>query len=380
MSKKQVLIVTHKLGHNYGGIIQAYALQAYLRQHGLEPTTTNFSYNRLKSRLGRPIKDLLKRVIHIVKPSVSDLPSHYDDLVSLKTQRFIDAHIQVLNDKQKLSSNVGHYFDALITGSDQVWRNIYVPVAKYLFDFADGQKITKLSYAASFGKDDLDEYGPELLSHSKQLAQQFDGISVREDSGVELVRQHWGMSAEHHIDPALLLSRDHYAKLVSEDAKNLTPNQGKIFAYVLDREGDKGKIIDKVSRELKLKEFEILPPKAKNRKQLNNNPELYQLPPVTQWLKGFVDAEFVITDSFHGTAFAIIFNKPFIAIGNKERGLARFTSLLKMFKLENRLVSSASQVTKELINQKIDWPKTNTILANEQKRAHQYLSKHLGLN
>ena len=107
MSKKQVLIVTHKLGHNYGGIIQAYALQAYLRQHGLEPTTTNFSYNRLKSRLGRPIKDLLKRVIHIVKPSVSDLPSHYDDLVSLKTQRFIDAHIQVLNDKQNSPAMLG---------------------------------------------------------------------------------------------------------------------------------------------------------------------------------------------------------------------------------------------------------------------------------
>src|SRR5690606_34704024 len=248
-----------------------------------------------------------------------------------------------------------------------------------LFDFADGQQITRLSYAASFGKDDLLEYSPELLVQSKRLAQQFNAISVREDSGIELVKKHWEMDAECHVDPTLLFDKEHYEGLVIGSEVGGMKKEGNLFAYVLDRNGVKGEIIDKVSKALKLQDFEIYPPKAKDRKEFYSDPEKFQLPPVEQWLKGFMDAEFVITDSFHGTAFSIIFNKPFLAIGNKDRGLARFLSVLKLFGLDNRLITDTAQVSAELLKKKIDWDKVNSIRNSEAKRSLSFLKSNLGL-
>ena len=93
-------------------------------------------------------------------------------------------------------------------------------------------------------------------------------------------------------------------------------------------------------------------------------------PPVEEWIKGFIDAEFVITDSFHGTVFSILFNKPFIAIANKRRGLARFESLLKLFGLSERLVLNYSIIQLEkMISQEIEWDNVNRILKDEQNKA-----------
>jgi len=100
-------------------------------------------------------------------------------------------------------------------------------------------------------------------------------------------------------------------------------------------------------------------------------------PPVTQWLRGFMDAKYVVTDSFHGVAFSIIFNKPFIAIGNKERGLARFTSVLKKFNLEERLVLTESELTQEKIDAEIDFGKVNEIKKMKQEYAFEFLHKPL---
>ncbi|MEW8459533.1 MAG: polysaccharide pyruvyl transferase family protein, partial [Candidatus Thiodiazotropha endolucinida] len=100
-------------------------------------------------------------------------------------------------------------------------------------------------------------------------------------------------------------------------------------------------------------------------------------PPVTQWIRGYMDTDFVITDSFHGTVFSIIFNRPFIAIGNEERGLTRFVSLLKMFDLENRLLHSTDQITAELINENIDWDRVNSILSQKRQEALVFLTVSL---
>ena len=105
--------------------------------------------------------------------------------------------------------------------------------------------------------------------------------------------------------------------------------------------------------ELGLKAFEVQPKhKGLSKTAVQEDLQGCVYPSVTKWLRAFVDADFVITDSFHGCVFSIIFNKPFVAIGNKGRGLARFESLLKMFGLEDRL--NSSQLTTE-----IDWESVN---------------------
>ena len=83
-------------------------------------------------------------------------------------------------------------------------------------------------------------------------------------------------------------------------------------------------------------------------------------PPVEQWLRGFHDAEFVVTDSFHACVFSILFHKPFFVVGNKKRGLSRFTSLLGLFRLENRLISTAAET--DSLETAIPWNNIETTL------------------
>ncbi len=99
-------------------------------------------------------------------------------------------------------------------------------------------------------------------------------------------------------------------------------------------------------------------------------------PPVEEWIRGVIDAEFVITDSFHGTVFSILFNKPFIAIANKSRGLTRFESLLKQFQLEDRLVFPTDNFNIDNLNE-IDREKTNAILVREKKRSMEFIKKFI---
>ena len=93
-------------------------------------------------------------------------------------------------------------------------------------------------------------------------------------------------------------------------------------------------------------------------------------PSVTSWLRGFMDAEMVVVDSFHGAVFSIIFNKPFWVIGNKKRGNARFESLLGMYGLENRMVESGQEIDR---NATIDWNRVNEIRQKEQERCLELL-------
>ena len=122
-----------------------------------------------------------------------------------------------------------------------------------------------------------------------------------------------------------------------------------------------------------------MPPGTSSKKIFRNDPEKYKLPLVEQWLCSFRDANFIITDSFHGCVFSIIYNKPFIAIGNKSRGLSRFTSLLKLFGLEGRLVDCLSEVNEDVVNMNIDWRKVNAILKDEQRRSRKFLKENLNV-
>src|SRR5690606_8729783 len=123
----------------------------------------------------------------------------------------------------------------------------------------------------------------------------------------------------------------------------------------------------------------VLPKKRLNVELVTNqnvNEFIYPSPAI--WLRGFQDARFVITDSFHGTVFSILHNIPFIAIGNVRRGLSRFESLLQMFGLENRfLLEYNNEKINEILNNEIDWPKVNQTLEMERAKAMNFLNIYL---
>lgn len=371
--KKQAVIITLPLGENYGGILQAYSLQKTIHDLGVDAVTTSIPK---QGRFKLFVKRIAKTILHIIKPNISNMTSKDVLIKTEKTRQFVNKYIKTVNEKRLYDNG----FDAYVVGSDQVWRAKYVKVADYLLGFAvDRMNSVKISYAASFGKDDLSEYSDSDVKESSRLAKNFDSVSVREESGVKLVEEYWGIKALRHVDPTMLIPKKHYNSLIKNNQKNVCKPEGELFVYILDESSEKEKVVEKVSRLLGLKSFAFMPPGTSSKKIFRNDPEKYKLPLVEQWLCSFRDANFIITDSFHGCVFSIIYNKPFIAIGNKSRGLSRFTSLLKLFGLEGRLVDCLSEVNEDVVNMNIDWRKVNAILKDEQRRSRKFLKENLNV-
>ena len=146
-----------------------------------------------------------------------------------------------------------------------------------------------------------------------------------------------------------------------------------LLNYVLDRAPEKNEIINKIGNALHLTPYENGPVKYFSNIVENNVPECV-FPSVSGWLAGFRDAQFVVTDSFHGTVFSIIFNKPFVAILNSERGASRFISLLSILGLENRLISTGDEVSEEHLRP-IDYTEVNKILNEWKLKSINYIRK-----
>ena len=150
------------------------------------------------------------------------------------------------------------------------------------------------------------------------------------------------------------------------------------MTYVLDQSEKKQAIVRKVSQTLGLSPNVVMPEmnfSQVGKKYINQ----CVFPPVTDWLRGFMDAEYVITDSFHGTVFSILFNKPFVVMANRERGMARLTSLLKKFKLEERWVHSLEDVTDKMLYAPVDFAKVNQMLDIEREKAKIFLMESLNI-
>lgn len=345
--QKRVGVITLPFNSNIGGNLQGYALMEVLRQLGHLPVLVNRRHPRKVAAVG-PAEDARLPLIGNVIP-IPPGPN----------RRFIESHITPISrefvSSVQLSRTVDRFeFDAIIAGSDQVWRPKYA--RSLLSDFFLGflpetsRKVKRISYAASFGAPDW-EYDREQTRLASTLAKRFDAISVREDSAVDLCRNNLGVAAQHVLDPTMLLTADHYARLLAPKAGR--KGQGQLLAYVLDRTQDKGKVIGALSAKLNVGAY------STNGLPFDDAATSVGDKSVEGWLASIYDAVFVITDSFHGTVFSILFNKPFIAYGNPSRGMARFTSLLKMVGLEDRLVVNSDEIDIEKMLQPIDWAAVN---------------------
>lgn len=337
----RIAIITLPLIGNYGGILQNYALQTVLKrmEHTVETIALPLELQQpwWRKPLAYGKRSIDKFILHRRKTPVfyeqwynRTLPALIYDM-----QSFVATHI--LTRKVNCFSDIkeGEY-DAFVVGSDQIWRPMYSyrPITNAYLDFTKNWKNTKrVAYAASFGTDQW-EYSELQTCQCTALAALFDGISVREEAAVRLCRGHLHCEAVHVLDPTMLLAAEDYVALLKD--RKLEAPRGELLTYVLDETPEKARIIEKVATHYQYaiyranSRFEDWTAPLTERKQ----------PPVEQWLKDFQDAKFVITDSFHATVFSILFGKPFIVIGNKARGLSRIDSLLKMFGLEEHVVSS----------------------------------------
>ena len=367
-------IVTLFLHANYGGILQAYALAEVLRRMGhdavqLQPYPY---YRHAHSPLVMPLV-WCKRAYRRYLGGEDDLPifSHPTALIRRNTDRFIRKHIPMKYVKEaEWDAALAAEFDAIVVGSDQVWRPEYAqPLNRHFADFAAGSSARIVSYAASFGTDKptiSDEKADELAP----LVRRYAAVSVREASAVDICRRMVSVDAEHVIDPTMLLERSHYEAL----AAKAPHSPGCLMCYVLDKSPSTEAFIGSISAATGLAPF-----RANSNYDMPEAPlKQRQQPPVEHWLRGFADARMVITDSFHACVFSILFNVPFLCIGNANRGMSRFHSLLEMFGLTERLVDLTDfDHACEVASKPIDWEKVNEALALQRRHAMQFLSEAL---
>lgn len=375
-------ILTQPLLSNYGGILQAYALQKTLKDQGHEAWVIDMHYknNWLWDYFKSTCKNVLntlyfrnfdnhfkpypnkKEFSEICKNNVLFICKYFD-----KTKR--------LNYINQYSAIAEYGFEGIVVGSDQVWRPEYSPaMSNYFLDFLFGNhNIKKISYAASFGVDYWKFNEKETSSFSK-LLQDFDAVSVREDTAVVLCRENFNVDASLVLDPTLLLSIEDYEILIEKEVSTIPYHT--LFCYVLDDAPEKKAIIEFLRLELNLIPNSInMKIKYKSINKIDLNKSTY--PSIGNWINGFKNAKYIVTDSFHGMVFSILFNKQFIVIGNIDRGISRFTSLLKMLKLESRLVFSLDQLTTDIINEPIDYIIVNEIIAKEKRKSLDFLAAAL---
>ena len=354
---------------NYGTVLQNYALQTFLRSFGFETFLI-----RTDIPLGCSRLDYYKSLLQ--KNGFFSLACYFKSRLFCKIARKISSENKN-DDKRNFPDfvnknlNPTKVFRSLselesdcpmaaiyIAGSDQVWNTygenyntVSEQIKAYLLSFApDSAK--KISCAASFGKRSLNA---EFESLFKKALSKFDFISCREKSGVEICKRLGFENAVLQQDPTMILSSDEYKKIAS---KSLVPKKPYILLYLLGNDTDFS--TRRLKQFTKLKNLEVVYVPANEAQKINFYKKTF--PTVEEWLGLYENASAVVTNSFHGTVFSLIFNKPFLSVhqtGKFEDQNVRIDSLLEDFGLKNRIFSGDfeklfSSVDFEKVNKRLE--------------------------
>lgn len=369
-------IVSLPLHTNYGGILQAYALITILNRMGHEALFIQKLEEAPKISTSQVIYTAIQRLMsHIIKGTKiqfynirREQRTIADDYIihSQFCESFINHNIPLRVVKDYRDINEGEY-DAFVVGSDQVWRPKYFGtdcITDAYLGFAENWGVYRVAYAASFGTEEW-EYSESQTAKCRELIQKFNQISVREISGVKLLKDYLNVNSQLVLDPTLLLDKEDYCKLKKDCVIN-----SELLCYVLDSNKEVQDILNDVIRKTQLEPYFLnskwsdLEAPIKERIQK----------PVENWIAGFKESKMVMTDSFHACAFSIIFNVPFWVVANKSRGLGRIRSLLGLFELENRLIDKESVERIDLMEE-IDWNKVNILRKKYRVESLEFLNK-----
>lgn len=360
--KMKIALLNLPFDANYGGNLQRYALISVLNRFGHDTVHLNIvCHNELPWY--KKTLSYSKRFLFILlgKDTVPVFYEHKKEIAALERNRsallFYDKYIphtsEIVN-KSQLSQVKNMHFDAYLVGSDQVWRKSMtnqIGIRNYFFKFIDGLKVKKIAYSVSLGIAQNELSDKEVKDLSK-LYQQFTSVSVRERSALILLQSyHWNNpKAEHVLDPTFLLLKSDYIQLINKEFT--IQNEKKMFCYILDKTDETDAIVNEISRQKQMLPYYI------------NYNELGGLDSIEQWLRNFMDAEFIVTDSYHGTVFSLIFNKPFRTIENARRGNARLESLFCTLGI------SADMTI-------FDWTNINYKIEQERRKSLDFLKRSL---
>ena len=368
----KIAILTLPLHTNYGGILQAYALQTALERMGHEVThlQPKVEYPRLHKPVVMPLV-WVKRLYRKYFQGDRQLPVFENpyNWAGKNTYRFISENLNCrFLAPEEWNEGLAREYDAFVVGSDQVWRPIYTPdVTRFFTAFLGHSDICRISYAASFGVD-VNEFSKEQIACGREYLKLFSAISVREESGIRMCKELFDVQPCQVLDPTMLLSREDYQRFASTAPQS----PGNLMVYVLDRTDEKDAFIAEFAEKRGLVPFY-----ANSKTEIPWNVDIpigeRKQPPLENWLRGFADAEFVLTDSFHACVFSILFHKPFGVFVNLERGLSRIESLLQPLGLLDRCMIDAPVD----LDRPIDWKFIDNILMQKAESSMTFLKQAL---
>lgn len=331
MEKKDIGILTYHTGYNYGASLQAYALATTINKMGYSCEIINFETERfvasreMFSRRPQRPKEVIK---------IASRVPYYKSLK--RRQALFDSYTEeclpispLYRTEQEVIAHAEDY-KCIVCGSDQIWNLSQddAPAANPLFflNFPKAQR--RVSYAASFGK-----WVKEAQQHEDLFLpwlRQFDAISVRETSGVEYVHS-LGLDCALCLDPTVLLDAEDYNEICVE---RLIPEK-YVLLFFWACTDDVVRAAKEVSRQLQLPIYNIVPPPRAMFKRVKRKLDVGP----REFLSMIKHAEFVVTNSFHGTAFSTTYEKPYVCVVSGKPDL-RMKSLLEQLDLSDHLMSA----------------------------------------
>lgn len=373
----KIAIISLPLSYNYGGYLQCYALMETLRQLGHEVYYIQRE-NKEKAHFLKIIINAVKETLERIGLGfiVYAIEQQTNSGLYYKTKnfrRFVRKYIKTVSPALRSTEDIQvyckkHNIHAYITGSDQIWRGSYSrSVNDSFLGFAPKESL-KIAYAPSFGSDIWEFDAEQTLYIEKQL-NTFKAISVREIDGIKLLNENVRLKLTPIVvlDPTLLLSKEHYMSI----AKHTTRRNG-VLTYILNNNEKKTHAITEFCKKKNLKPYSVINPKTNT-----NVIKGAQGYPIEDWIGGFRDASFILTDSFHAIVFSIIFNKPFWAFENEKRGNSRLNNILQLFECNDRLISSQKDLNTFDWEQPINWDKINRIKDSLKSKSLDFLKKSL---
>ena len=323
-SKKKIGVICLNHSYNIGNSLLQYAMSTKLKELGLIPYMIGTNYKNRKI-------PFLKKYTNcrIIKKNFSEI-------------------------KKK-------EYDLLMVNSDQTWRkfsNHFYDIA--FLKFAQNWKIPKFVYGASLGYSEwrLSKEDDEM---GKKLLRQFSGVSVREKGSVPLVKTHFGIKPIFVLDPTLLIDKRYYLKIIKNFKINI--NSPFIFIYILSKGNNIQKYIRYASEQLNYKIVKF---------------EIGEINSVEKFIYGIYNSKAVITNSYHGTLFSIIFNKPFVSFISKNGAKERLISLKDTLGIKNRIFEYNEFPNINLLT--IPFYLNKTLFNLLKNKSINYLKNNIGIN
>lgn len=366
---KKVAIITRHAIANYGSLLQTIALQNQIEKLGYKAEIINFIRNdetilnkvmtdaRMKKKWNRNIVTrylycLIRMPVNIYgeirfkqyRKKYLNLTKRYESIEALR--------------KNKPKA------DVYMTGSDQVWGPILNGKyeSAYFLDFCN-ENDKRVSYAASFGKTnfvstDKDKY--------IQMLNKYNKITVREDSAVELLNKE-DIKSKQVIDPTLLLTPMEWEKLLGNSNRKISEKYAVVYQIHNNKELEK--YAKEFAKKAGIKLIRISP----SLHQIFRGGKFVYTPTLGEFVSYIKHAEYVITDSFHGTVFSINFNTPLVTLLPKTGTSTRNTSILRLMGLEKCIVGNVNDF--RIIQEKIDFKNANRILDEQRKNSIHILNE-----